>query len=501
MHSASGAEIRCPPTTRQPCRRGGQPCTTLMKHPLPGSRRPNAAARTRPRRLFAGTAGLQSGRGQNRTMNDKTHPRGGATTFDVSALAGGAPALEAAKQYTSTSVAAEFAALQAAMRPAEAFRKQLEALDPTRGIRAALERHKVAAGASALEAAKRYTSMSVAAEFAALQAAMRPAEALGKQLEALDPTRGIRASLEKHKLADVHLSAMRAAESSALEQIRRHAEISSAAGRFAALDSALLARTKAIEEILSPSKMAAKYLEELTGSSTLELAAEQALRWTAPHKGLTGALERFKQPLGVSSARALLESMAKASEPFGVRRLLEDAAQFPDSEEAREEVTQLVHAVTEGVSKALTVQEAVDQIVQAIQATKEPLHQRLLFACLVPVLIAIVFAFINPVADFYVKRWLDGAPKQEATKQVKEAAREAVGDVRILSDFRFVSAQSLAMKNGPKARAPVVGQLRFGQTVRVLERERDFTLVVWRSEDGKVELQGWVFSRYLKRFN
>ena len=84
---------------------------------------------------------------------------------------------------------------------------------------------------------------------------------------------------------------------------------------------------------------------------------------------------------------------------------------------------------------------------------------------------------------------------------MKEAAREAVGDVRILSDFRFVSAQSLAMKNGPKARAPVVGQLRFGQTVRVLERERDFTLVVWRSEDGKVELQGWVFSRYLKRFN
>lgn len=434
-------------------------------------------------------------------MNDKSHPSGGATTFDVSALAGGAPALEAAKQYTSTRVAAEFAALQAAMRPAEAFRKQLEALDPTPGIRAALEQHKLAGGASAFEAAKRFTSVRAVAEFAALQAAMRPAEALGKQLEALNSTHGIRAVLEKQKLADVHLSAVRAAESSALEQIRHHARISDAIGGIAALDSALLSRTKAIEEMLSPSKMAAKYLEELTGSSTLKLAAEQALRWGAPHKELTGALERFKQPLGVSSARALLESMAKASEPFGVRRLLEDATEFSETEEALEEITQLVQGVTAGISNALTEQEAVAQIVQAIQATKEPLHQKLLFACLVPILIAIVFGFVNPVADFYVKRWLEGAPKQEATKQVKEAAREAVGDVRILNDFRFVSAQSLDLKSGPKAKAPVVGQLRFGQTVRLLERQGDFTLVVWRSEDGKVELQGWVFSRYLKRFN
>ena len=63
-----------------------------------------------------------------------------------------------------------------------------------------------------------------------------------------------------------------------------------------------------------------------------------------------------------------------------------------------------------------------------------------------------------------------------------------------------MSAQSLALRLGPKAKAQAIGNLRFGQTVRVLDKERDFTLVVWRSEDGKVEIQGWVFSRYLKRF-
>jgi len=377
-------------------------------------------------------------------MNDKLHPRGQPTTFALSAMAGGSSALEAVKRYSATSVTAEFAALQAAIRPVEALRKQLEALDPTNGIR------------------------------------------------------GI---MEQYKLAEWQISARKAAESSALEQIRRHAEMSTAAARFAALDSAVLARTKAIEELLSPSKMAAKYLEELTGAKALKLAAEQAARWSAPYAELTEALERFKEPLGLSSARALLESMAKASGSLGVERLLEDATQLPESDEVRDQVVHLVQGVTEDVSRALTAQEAVDGIVRTIQATKEPLQQRLLFAVLVPTLIAIVFAFVNPVADFYVKKWLDGTPKQEATKQVKEAAREAVGDVRILGDFRFVSAQSLALTSTPKARAPVVGHLRFGQTVRVLEKERDFTLVVWRSEDGKIELQGWVFSRYLKRFN
>jgi len=387
--------------------------------------------------MGADTDGL---RRQNRAMNDKMHFRRGAMTFDLSALADGESALQAAKRYTSTGVAAEFAALQAAMRPVEAFRKQLQVLDTARSIRT---------------------------------------------------------TMEQHELADMR---MRAAESSALEEFRRHAEMSSAEARFAALDFDILARTKAIEEMLSPSKMVAKYLEELTGSRALKLAAEQAPKWGDSYKELAGALERFKEPLGISSARALLESMAKASKPFGVRRLLDEAAQLPESEAAREEVVHLVRGVTDGVSSALTLQDAVGLIVQAIQATKEPLYQRLLCIVLVPILIATLFAFVNSVVDFHTKKWLEGAPKQDATKQVKQAAREAVGDVRVLNDFRFVSVQSLAMMSGSKARAPVVGRLRFGQTVRVLERERDFTLVVWRSEDGKVELQGWVFSRYLKRF-
>jgi hypothetical protein len=479
-------------------------------------------------------------------MNDKTHHRNRTNTPDVSALAGNTTALDGAKCYLSTNRVAELAALQATLRPVEAIRKQLDALAPIRGINAAIKQEKVIGVSlsamrvgdfAALQAAMRpvesirrqldalaststrgiqaamkqhqiidgpLSEMRVA-ELAALKVAMRPTEAIRRQLDALGPTSGIQAAMEQHQVASARLSALRAVESSALGQLRKFAGNSSSAARFVALAPALFARTKAIEEMFSPSKLAAKYIEELTANRALQLAANQATRWRVHHSELIGAFERFQEPLSVSSARAFLESMAKASEPFGARRLLEDASQLSASDEAREDAANLVRGITEGVSNALTAQEAVDQIVQAIQATKEPLHQKLLYIILVPLLIAIVFAFVNPIADSYVKKWMEGAskqgtPKQEATKQVRAIAREAVGDVRLLNSFRFVSAQSLALKSGPRANARVVGQLMFGQLVRVLEKERNFTLVVWSSEDGEVELQGWVFSRYLKRF-
>ncbi|WP_085314995.1 SH3 domain-containing protein [Derxia lacustris] len=358
----------------------------------------------------------------------------------------------------------------------------------------------VGSSTSALDAAMRYIPTSVAAEFAVLSAAFRPVDVFRQQLEAFDPACGIWAAIEQAKLADVRLNAVRAFESSELERVRRHVEIATSASRFAALHSATFARTKAIEELLSPSRIAAKYLKDLTSGKPLRLAAEQAARWANPYRELAGSLERFKEPLGASAIRAIVEGMAKASEPLDIRRLLERATEEYEPLAVHEEAVQLVQQVADGVSRALTLQDAVVQIIEALSAIKEPMLQRMLSTVLVPLLIAVVFAFVNPVGDFLVKKWLEGMPKQEATKQVKEAAREAVGDLRVLSELRFVSARNLAVKSKPKAKALEVGQLRFGQTVRVLDRGQDFTLVLWMGEDGKAELQGWVFSRHLKRF-
>ena len=360
----------------------------------------------------------------------------------------------------------------------------------------------MAGGASTIDGLRRYAAMSAASQMDILGAAMRPAEAWRHHLEAaLDISRSVRTAMERSWLADLHASTMRLSESSALEQFKRHAETSSLTSRLASMGDPMVARSKAIEALLSPSAMAARYLAEMTGTAALTLASERAARWHNSYESLAGALERFQEPITLSTAHTLLERFAKASDTFGPRGLLIDAAERVESERTHAEIAHLLDGVNTEISQALTLEDAFDQIVQAIKDTREPLHRQLLSAFFVAFFVAIVFAFINPVVDFYVKKWLEGAPKQQATKQVKEAARNAVGDSRVLNDYRFVDAQTLTLKSAPKARAPVVAQLRFGQAVRVLEKNRDFTLVACRVEDGETELQGWVFSRYLRRFD
>lgn len=366
----------------------------------------------------------------------------------------------------------------------------------------AFDMSAVAGGKSAVDYLRRYAAVNAASQMDALRDAMGPAEAWRHQLEAaLDISRSMRTVMERNSLADTYASAMRLSESSALKQFKRRAESSNLMSGFADREFATVARTRAIEAVLAPNMTAAKYLEELTGTSGLRLAAEQAAKWRNSYESLAGTFERFQEPLSLSTTRTLLESIARASDAISTNSLPFAAAELEEPERTHSEVAQLVDDVTTEISRALTLQDAVEQIVAAIEATKEPLHRQLLSAFFVSFFVAMLFAFVNPVVDFYVKKWLEGAPKQQATKQVKEAAREVVSDLRMLNDYRFVSAQMLILKAAPKARAPVVAQLRFGQAVRVLEKNRDFALVACRAEDGETELQGWVFSRYLRRFN
>ena len=47
---------------------------------------------------------------------------------------------------------------------------------------------------------------------------------------------------------------------------------------------------------------------------------------------------------------------------------------------------------------------------------------------------------------------------------------------------------------------PVLARLSFGKAVRLLEKEKDFSLVLWTDKESGAEIQGWVFSRYLGKF-
>jgi len=229
----------------------------------------------------------------------------------------------------------------------------------------------------------------------------------------------------------------------------------------------------------------------------------------AQYEQFAEALNRFKVELDLPDSVAhLLETMDTASLAVDAA-----AAQLASDGGVREgeqrQAAAAFEQLVQGAGNEATIVGLLTKILSAIQAQQDSRLQKWLWLFVYPLLLALVMSAINPYSDFQVKRFLERThfpqeSPQESTKVVKQEARRAVDDICQLSGFRFVnigSGKTLAVRSAAGARASVVGQLRFGQAVYVVEKSKDFTLVEWRSEDGSAVLRGWVFSRYLQRFN
>jgi hypothetical protein len=75
-----------------------------------------------------------------------------------------------------------------------------------------------------------------------------------------------------------------------------------------------------------------------------------------------------------------------------------------------------------------------------------------------------------------------------------------VGGAQVLANHRLVIRKEIDVKASPAAAAKSIGTLNFDSAVRLVRAEGAFSLVEWRGKGGVV-LPGWVYSRYLKKFN
>jgi hypothetical protein len=162
------------------------------------------------------------------------------------------------------------------------------------------------------------------------------------------------------------------------------------------------------------------------------------------------------------------------------------------------EVQETARAAASDALEADTV-EGVYARFNAFLKGLDPTKQLLLYFLLAPLLVSLVSSVINPVGDHFIKKWLTDSP-QGLQKEAEKTVVAAVGGTRVLADYRLVVAKSLDVKASPAALGRSVGRLYFGSAVRVIRTQDAFTFVEWGHEDGAV-VSGWVYSRYLKRFN
>lgn len=177
-----------------------------------------------------------------------------------------------------------------------------------------------------------------------------------------------------------------------------------------------------------------------------------------------------------------------------------DLGQFDASEEDEQETEQAAESISQAAVQQESLQEAVERIVLAIEAQQNHTVQLMLWLFFRKVVDWLIAGAIGAVMGHYAPAVLGESP-QAARKAVQENARTAVGSPQLLVEYRYVTANVLIVRQNPRARSSEIGRLSFGKAVKLVKKEKDFALVQWTDKESGAEIQGWVFSRYLGKFN
>lgn len=109
----------------------------------------------------------------------------------------------------------------------------------------------------------------------------------------------------------------------------------------------------------------------------------------------------------------------------------------------------------------------------------------------------LVLLSIAPVADHYIKQWLQDSP-QGQIKQANARVVQEAGGTLVLENFRLVTKDKLQVRGVPAAASKVIATIPLGIHVLRVKENDAFTLIEWR--EGDAVLSGWVFTRYLRKF-
>ncbi len=328
-----------------------------------------------------------------------------------------------------------------------------------------------------------------------------PLRTIRKELESIDRFKRYLEPAASAGRLDSRARAMKQLTEQPSARLLRQVEtLSKRMDAFAGQPKYLLGQLETFEKLVS--SRLSRALKQL---DVLQAATEAQSSW-GRYAEIAASLEELQGRAAVPPVFAQmvdrLDRAARSAEAAGV----DETALGEVAPEQYKQAAETFEALVQLSETAPTTEEQFDRVIAAIEANRDTPLQRVMWSIVVVVLINLMFAVVNPFGDFYVKKQLEQvSSRQEAIKVVKQEARNTVDDVRLISDYRFVSVPTerpLVVRSMPGSKAPRIAELRFSQVVYVLEttKEKDFTLVEWRNEDGTSSVKGWVFSRYLKKF-
>ena len=144
-----------------------------------------------------------------------------------------------------------------------------------------------------------------------------------------------------------------------------------------------------------------------------------------------------------------------------------------------------------------TVWDFVQQLVGWLERLAPRLRQAIVFLIL-PYVMAIVANLTTPIYEEWWKKYA-GTDLRVARKEITRSAAELY-DAEELDGCRFVYATRLHVRSDGSIKAEIIDSLTMGKIVRVIQRVKRWTEVKYIHNTTGEIATGWVFSRYLRRF-
>lgn len=145
------------------------------------------------------------------------------------------------------------------------------------------------------------------------------------------------------------------------------------------------------------------------------------------------------------------------------------------------------------------VGEKLDDIRQALFQIEKAVSQNFFISYLYPWIVGIALLLIPVSSERQPINFIHKNEIRQRTKDANKSINLIVKDKSALDSFRLITASRLNVRKNGNNKSDVIATLNLNTVVRIINKYKSWTLIRWQVPDSDVVIQGWVYSRYLKK--
>lgn len=176
------------------------------------------------------------------------------------------------------------------------------------------------------------------------------------------------------------------------------------------------------------------------------------------------------------------------------------SVKYQNAQYTRDEVQEIVNKALH--ESNILIQQNSTQINALISEVKkyqqQPLYQQVLINLICGIILFLATPFMQTVHDSITNIIVEN--KAKVMKVIKAEYQSLVLDNKEQFHYRIVSTEKMIVRITNKKNSQPVGQVNFGTVVEVLYKNKNWTLIEYENENGKI-VTGWVYTRYLEKLN